>query len=379
MSDPLAVIIDRIDDSISLLSKAPLMWGSPESMELQVLLLLELRAMAARPSVLFGRRESGLRAAYAAFVRKQIGDEGANSLLSASLGNRAAERLHALLTEFSAQFDTWLSRDPMIGDDLVLEIEGAPGEPLPFSAVCRYYEHFQKGLQSLARQQGKAEGLAPLASARASEYATPSLSVSASPDGARVVRLTMSQPHHGQVGLLDRLDESERVVRGAVGMAARVVRWAGEGAHKDGASLIASTSAEREETVFQAMKMLPGGGIVSVRLGGRLLDGEVELRPQHADPLMSAIEREHVAIDCDREGRVRALDLDQAWFRLRSREADLKCWVREDRQRIMSHAEDALHERSDVHVFGKLYKSRRRQWVTVTDVRRKGGRSEPKP
>jgi len=73
MSDPRAIIVQRIDQSLDLLTGAPRMWGSPESMELQVLLLLEMRAVASRPHVMRGR-PSGLRDAYEQFIRSLFPD-----------------------------------------------------------------------------------------------------------------------------------------------------------------------------------------------------------------------------------------------------------------------------------------------------------------
>lgn len=42
-------IIDHVDDKIQAMFDAPAMWGSDESVELQVLQLLEFRSIAVRP------------------------------------------------------------------------------------------------------------------------------------------------------------------------------------------------------------------------------------------------------------------------------------------------------------------------------------------
>jgi hypothetical protein len=369
MSDPLGIMVDRIDESLDLMAKAPRMWGSPESMELQALLLLELRAMASRHSVLHGRRPSGLREAYERFVTDTLGAAGTGSLLSSGLeAVGRTNELHTLLTSFANGFETWLPADDTSEDDLTIEIRGAPGAALPFSAVCKYYENFQHGLQSLAKQAGKAAGMSASEASKSANYPTPTMTVAATRGGGQVVRLSLSQPQWGQLEL-DRTDRPEQIVRSAVGVAARVARWAGKGAPIGESASVSRRPADRVEAAFQTMKMLPPEGIASVRIGGRLVgaEGAVELRPQHAEHLVTAIEREKTSVEFDGQGQVRALDLDQVWFRIRSKTSSVKCWATE-RKNLMTKAQDALNDQRVVRVVGKMFRVRHKAWVIVSDL-----------
>ena len=177
MSDHLAIIARRIDRSIDQMTFAPEMWGPPECLELQALLLLEMRAVATRSSVLHGK-PSGVRDAYRAFIKRSLGGEPGPFLLSALLGE-ATERLPALLKQFADEFDKWLPFDKHDDDEVTLELEGAPGAAtISFDAVCRYYEQFHRGLQDLTQlSRSKLQRTDRRLASMATDYAVPDVSV----------------------------------------------------------------------------------------------------------------------------------------------------------------------------------------------------------
>jgi hypothetical protein len=371
MSDPRAMIVDRIDHSLDLVSKVPKMWGSPESMELQVLLLLEMRAVATRESVMRGR-PSGLRDAYDSFIRKSFNDAPSMMLSSILQNMDHGPDLHVLLREFADDFDNWLPLDqPSETGDLVLDLEGsADAKEIPFSVICKYFEHFQSGLHALAKSAagGKLRDRASLA-IRATAYAIPEITVVPRRGAGPVVRIQLTQPRTEQTSIYGQPDEYESSIQSAMQSAARVLRWADKRAPMGDAKALSSTPRERMDLAFQAMKMLPPSGIASVRVGGRLLgvDGPVEMKPVHAGQLLSIIEEEQVPIPFAEIGLVRAVDLDQNWFRIRSEAVGTKCWTKE-RKDLLDKAGAALTSHIRVRALGKAFVVRKRKLVVIDSV-----------
>ena len=371
ISDPRTTLVERIDRSLDMMSKVPKMWGSPESMELQALLLLEMRAVATRPSVMRGR-PSGLRDAYENFVRASFAEAPSMMLSSILQHMDRLPELPVFLRKFADTFERWLPLDsPDEAGDLVLDLEAVAGaKEIPFSVVCKYFEHFQSGLLELAKSTAVGKRQDRVSKAlRATAYAIPEITVVPRRDDSTVVRIQLTQPRTEQTNIYGQPDEYESSVLGAMQRAARVLRWAGSGASIDQAKTLSPTPEERVNVAFQTLKMMPPEGIASVRVGGRLLgsDERVEVKPAHAGQLMSIIEEEQTPTPFDASGHVRALDLDQGWFRIRSDAAGVKCWTK-GRGDLLTTASGALASRVKVRVVGKMFVVRRRKMVTIDSV-----------
>jgi hypothetical protein len=314
-----------------------------------------------------------LRDAYAEFVRASF--EDAPSMMLSSLLQRAnrTNELHGFLRRFSDKFDEWLPIDePDESSDLILDLEGrTDGPELPFVDVCRYFESFHSGLRELTKSGAPKRGSTRDAALRATAYATPEITTIPRMGGGSTVRLQLTQPHSKQLEFHGP-DDLERGAAGAIGVAARVLQWAGSDVSNRAATALPPTAKERVDVAFQAMKMLPeSGSIASVRLGGRLLGlgsgASVEMKPQHSEQLLSIIQAEQLPTSFDESGPVRALDLDQSWFRLRAGSSAVKCWTKKRRD-LLEKANVALAAHGSVRVIGQMITVRSRKWVMVEDV-----------
>ncbi len=74
-AETIMVVLQRINRSLDAMAKAPRMWGSQESLELQALLLLEMKCAVLRPG-----EESFIRDAYEAFIKDTFEDPPATLL-----------------------------------------------------------------------------------------------------------------------------------------------------------------------------------------------------------------------------------------------------------------------------------------------------------
>jgi hypothetical protein len=364
MSDPRAILADRIDRSLNLLSAAPQMWGSSESLELQALLLLEMRAVVTRPSVMRGR-PSGLRGAYADYVR-QVSDYAPGVLLSSALGPDRASELPSLIRSFADTFDQWLPMDTHESSDVVLQLEGAPGtSDIPFALVCKYYEHFQQGLHELTRLVGKEKKADSGMADRATLYPMPEIDVIPRRGDSPTVVIHLTQPRDGdEPDMYDGTRELERNVARAIGKASRVIEWSRSGDPVESTRSLFSNKRERMDVAFHSMKLLPRAGIASVRIGGRLMgtSGMVEMKPNQAVQIMSILEDDQEPTSFSQAGEVRALDLDQSWFRIRYDSHTSKCWVKGQKD-ILDVASDALATRKRILVNGRRFARRRSHFV----------------
>jgi hypothetical protein len=369
MSDHLAIIARRIDRSIDQMTFAPEMWGPPECLELQALLLLEMRAVATRSSVLHGK-PSGVRDAYRAFIKRSLGGEPGPFLLSALLGE-ATERLPALLKQFADEFDKWLPFDKHDDDEVTLELEGAPGAAtISFDAVCRYYEQFHRGLQDLTQlSRSKLQRTDRRLASMATDYAVPDVSVVPRRGGAGpMVTLRLSQPSEGTRSLYDGRTELERPVESAFSKAARVARWSASSDSVADTKGLFSTENERLDVAYHSMKLVPTAGLASVRIRGKMLgnEGPIELKPDQASRMLSILEDAQQSTPFIQDGDVRAIDLDQGWFRIRYGTDTIKCWVKEKRT-LIDTAHAALSNRKTIRVVGRRFDRRRGRRFVVAD------------
>ena len=92
MSDLRDRIIDRIDRALDAMAEAPRMFGSPECLEAQALMLIELRCFVLRPRA--SQENPGeVQDAYERFLEEVVPGES-NTWLSATLTR--SERQHEL-------------------------------------------------------------------------------------------------------------------------------------------------------------------------------------------------------------------------------------------------------------------------------------------
>jgi hypothetical protein len=368
MNDLRTSLLDRIDGSLDAMIKAPRMWGSPESLELQALLLVELKCMILRPHIT--RENPGeVQEAYERFVKTSF-DRPA-TLISHILKNGHQTDLPKYLEDFMQKIQRELAEENAFEhNDMVLDIEVRADRDIPsFAKICGYYERFMKALRAIVRHVPKEKTDPKDTPARATEYAVPEIRVVPGENGRTLIRIPLDQPKFGQLSIANEW-MSEQRVREAIRQAMDVVVWAEEAEPIMGnLRNLFPDSEQRKNVAAHTIRMLPEAGIDAVRVGGKLLGKEpVELRPSQAPRIIPVLQEGELPQDFSKTGFVRAVDLDQKWFRLRYGDRTIKCWVH-NAPDYLDRASQALADKTKVAVVGDEFRAAyRRPFVTIKDL-----------
>lgn len=322
-------LLDRIDGSLDAMIKAPRMWGSPESLELQALLLVELKCMILRPHI--ARENPGeVQDAYERFVKSSF-DRPA-TLISHILKNGRQAELPKYIEDFMRQIDRQFPEENAYEHhDMVLDIAIRSDRDMPsFAKICGYYERFVRALRAIVRRGPKDPADSKDTFTKTTEYPVPEIRVMPGENGAgALIRIPLEQPRFGQLSL-DREFLSEQRARDAIRQAIDVVIWA-EDAEPivDNLRKLFPGDGQRKAIAAHTIRMLPQEGIESVRVGGKLLGagGTVELRPSQAPKIVPVLLDGEAPEEFSKTGIVRAVDRDQKWFRLKYGNTTRKCWV----------------------------------------------------
>ncbi|WP_437905175.1 hypothetical protein WME95_43855 [Sorangium sp. So ce327] len=360
------LLLKYVDEGIRAMRRAPAMWGSPESLELQALQLLELRTLVLRPQT-FQRNHRETMRVYRDFVAQAMKVEPSRLLASLLEERGIVEELPTMIAQLYAELQARLpEEDPFESADLVLEMALESGKEPSFSSVCSYYEHFQKALRGIARHSVKKKERALVT--QATEYAIPEMRVIHDKAGARM-QVSLVQPT-GQQLMLDGSSFAENAVRDAVTHAMHVATWADEEQAPETLHVLFPHEAQRKVITAQTMRMLPEQGIQEIRVGGRLLGGSepISLKPHQAPRLIPVLKEGEKPKRFDRTGTVRAVDLDQKWFRIRYGSTTIKCWAPEHPEWLQKAA-DAMASKQMVRVVGDEFRApSRRPFVETMDL-----------
>jgi hypothetical protein len=100
--NPILDAVEYLDKRLATIDKTPGTWGSLESLELQTLLLLEVRTYLLRPKT-HQKNPFEVRSAYIRFIRSHIKDASAESIAVQLARQGNADELPRLLGEFRDQ------------------------------------------------------------------------------------------------------------------------------------------------------------------------------------------------------------------------------------------------------------------------------------
>ncbi|WP_438035545.1 hypothetical protein [Sorangium sp. So ce204] len=247
MSDPISAAVGYLDRRLSTMKRAPGTWGSPESLELQALLLIELRTFLLRRRT-HAKNPFEVRDAYIRFIHARFPDRP-GYLLSALLpADDVQVDLPPLLEEFRRQIvEKLLREDPFAMNELVLDLVlgGRKGEGR-FAAACRYFCRFERALRAFLRTgasgRRNTRGILP----------EPEVQVLRDDGGATRVRI-----------LINGLDRGggEPVAREALGALLATLARLEKKAEQPPA-------AHDRSLVAAARRLLPRSGLQSICIGG---------------------------------------------------------------------------------------------------------------
>jgi len=372
------LLLHYIDECMGSMRRAPDTWGSPESLELQALQLMELRSIAVRP-VMFQRNHREMMRIYHGFVAK-LTDGDPSFLLSSVLSESGRiEELPEMLSDLYAEVQARLPPEDLFRDhDIVLELSLDKGSEPRFSAVCAYYENFQKAMRNILRATAKKTGKSAKdvkdhkdALQAATEYIIPEFRVVRDEEGTKM-QVSLLQPNKGQL-TFDRDTYAETSVRKAIADALSVTQWASqETPNIQALHEMFPDDAKRKTMAVQALRIIPEKGVREIRVGGRLI-GETEpvkLTASQAIKLVPVLKEGESARQFSHSGTVRAIDLDQKWFRLRYNENnEIRCWVPGDPDALLQAAA-AMSRKERIIVIGDVYRpAHKRPFVDNAIVR----------
>ncbi|MBI5515624.1 MAG: hypothetical protein HY909_17720 [Deltaproteobacteria bacterium] len=315
-----------IDETLDGITRAPMMYGGPEAIELQALLLLQLRAFVAHPNAVVPEAR-GVFDAWAGEVRRRHPGHGPvllHAVLAAG-GHDEAEQAAELARQL-AVFREAMVRDlqpenPFSVHDLALAVRMRKGRPLlPTARIGALYGLVGQVLRSVARQ-GARRGRLPreLESAITVRPAAGFEIVPENGIGAQVI-LPMVWPRSQQVAL-PGAQTADDVVREAFKRFVSVATWASEREPIERLVQAVPESAARTRMALDLMRLLPPmhGDIEAVEIGGRVIERDlpVSLHPEARERLVEVIERDLRPTPFDGTGTLRMLDLDEGRLRLR--------------------------------------------------------------
>ncbi|MCC6525918.1 MAG: hypothetical protein IT373_24940 [Polyangiaceae bacterium] len=322
MSSLRAIMVEWVDQRIDEMLKAPPMWGSNEAVEMQVLQLVELRALALRPTQ---ELETPRRVIdnYLAHLRQRYPSRPPLPL-HRLLADAEPSEFRSVLEAFrSALALTTLAENPFEHSDLALRLTFQSNRRPSASAFTGYYEEFRRATRAIVRPAESATGRAKKDIETATDFSLEDAEVTPPNGEPAQVLLRLG------AGLGQRNFEAEGRVRDALSSLVTIAEWAESAAAVSELQL--DDVDQRTRTAVQALRILPRRGIATVAVGGRLVGRSrpVELHPAHEKRLLEVVGAQMTPEDFDETDEIRAIDLDRGHVVL-GKEARHQCFVRPD-------------------------------------------------
>lgn len=300
-------MVDWVDRRIDEMLAAPRMWGAcHEAVELQVLTLLQVRALAVDAERELAEPRRVLEA-YVRLLGERFGTEPPRPVHEL-VGEDDDERFVELLRALSVA----LSDEPAADDEffarafLGIELQFAPGQFLSTQAVTGYYEDFRRATRSLARLGTGRTGRVERSIEMATDFVLESMQITPLNGVPARARLELGTPY-GQLEL--KGGPVFAALAQMMDAAARADEGGFEAVLAFGGELDVET---RTRALVQTMRVLPRGGIEEVTIGGAYLArAPVRLRKLHAPKLMAAVAGSVTPSEYDQTALIRAIDLDR--------------------------------------------------------------------
>ncbi|MBL8715252.1 MAG: hypothetical protein JNL79_04620 [Myxococcales bacterium] len=246
----------RIDEVLV----APRMWGSREAVEMQVLQLLEIRALALRPGPELANPRRVLDM-YLQYLQQHYPEQPAEPLFSV-LAQADDEAFGAVLRDFREELArATLLENPFEQSELVIRLTFDVGQHPSTSAFTGYYEEFRRTARAAVRTGVRATGRPKKDIESATDFTLEDAVVSP-PNGAAGEVLLRLGAGVGQMNW-----EANERVRDALSTILTLGEWAGGGGAL--AELPLADIELRTRTAVQALRLLPRRGIRAVAWNAR--------------------------------------------------------------------------------------------------------------
>lgn len=284
MGDVLKDLVDYIDRRLATMERAPGSWGSAESLELQALLLLELRTFALRPRT-YAKNPFEARNAYLRFVRRRFPDAPASLLSGALPADRLEEELPGLVAELRKEVTGKLvAEDPFATSALAVELQFRAGSRGSFRTAASYFRQLARAVERLALPREPEE------ETRVLSWPMPELRAGTAPDGSALVWLLFEEPRWKKA--------TRQRFFGALAGCLGIVEWAREASEpaRDAARRLSADATKDRRLAEAALGLYPRGKVAAARIGGVAVGrAPVLIERGHASRLQTWLRKATVA------------------------------------------------------------------------------------
>lgn len=313
-------LVGWIDARLEHMLRTPRAFGSDEAIEMQALLLLEMRSVALRPE---GELDTPGRLvdAYATYLAQAYPEHPSRPLCqiieSDDLELKIAAELQKAVKVFTHQM---LEENPFQHSDVAIRLTFEKGRVPTTSALTGYYEDFRRAARAVVRPHDKRTGRVTKGVEAATDFALDDARVTPK-NGAPAEVLLLLGMSPGQAD-----PQSERQVRDALSGLVEMGAWASSG--EDVAHAPVDDPEQRTRVAVQALRILPRRGVASAHIGGRLIGRSrpVELHREHQRRIIEVIGSTTRPEPFERHDVVRGVDLDRGVILL-GRQDRLPCYV----------------------------------------------------
>ena len=351
------------DQRIRDILDAPRMWGGClESVEFQILTLLQVRAVLVDPA----REFQAPRRILDEYVRAL--SERYQVSPPAPVHQFVGEEDDARFVQIMTDLAEALSDKVEPGQDdffasayLGLELLFKQGCSVAARTVTGFYEDFGRAARSLARFGTGRTGRVERSIEVETDFELKGIEIIPMSGPSARARITLGPPR----GQKDHVSEAQ--VKTALGQMVEVIERADSSSERDLARFGADLSAEaRTRALVQTLRVLPRRGIDEIKLGGTLIERKipVSFRANLDRKVRSAIAADMEPVPYDTIGSIRAIDLDRGFIVLHSRQSGrVQCYLSPERSEAVTQAGVSAR------VIGKLYSPREsKPFVMVDDI-----------
>lgn len=313
-------ILGWIEERTNDLLETPRAWGSDEAVEMQVLLLLELRALVLQPE---RELESPRRIldTYLAYLNKTYPRKPNRPLFQIVEEDELGHNLGRELRHFlDALGPTLLEENPFEHSRLAIRLRFKQGCTPRTSAVTGYYEEFRRAARATARRPGTTVGRVAKDVEAATDFELADVRVTPM-NGLPAEALLLLGETGGQQDSL-----AEDLVRDALSGMVGLGEWAASPA---GVGELSIDSVQRRTLLaVQTLRILPRGDVDEVAVGGRLIGRSrpVTFRQSYEGRIVEVVGTTAPPVPIERHGEIRAFDRDRGQLLLGKDR--LRCFVR---------------------------------------------------
>lgn len=357
LKESLAQWVDqRLDDVL----REPRMWGaSAETVEFQVLQLLEIRDAATNPT--FARKQPRrILESYGQFLRARFpGQRRPGCELVKGDFAELARMLRAFSAHVIAAFP---AENPFETHELAVRLTFKDQLEPSAAAVGGYIDELRRAVRAVSREGSRR---APRAVEQATDYSLQDFQLV--PRNGVPAQATVCL---GSGSLAQEDFDSEHRVRDGFTRLLTIAEWAGTDANVS--ALPSSGREERTRIAIQARRLVPSAGVERVEIGGRLLARSKPVVFQAAQDarFLEVIKEDSYEEPFEETHEIRAIDLDRSLIKI-GRRLRLSCSLTPAQLRVVT--EVGVHAK----VKGTLVKpASGPRFVVVEDLQILGGESD---